>query len=121
VEIAEEHKQKTACSVPSGGHFDYSRLCFGLCKAPPAFQRLMDSVLGGLIGTEAYCYIDDLFVFSCTAREHAVRVEHVLQRLENANLKFQPDKCFIAQPEVECVGFVISSLSESEICQSSSG
>ena len=117
MEIDEEHRQKTACSVPSGGQFDYSKLCFGLCKAPPTFQRLMDSVLGGLMGTEV-CYIDDLVVFSCTAREHAVRVEHVLQRLENANLKFQPDTCFIAQPKVECVGFVISSSSENEICES---
>jgi hypothetical protein len=99
--------KKLALSVPSG-HFEYNRLCFGLCHAPPTFQRLMDKVLGGLVGTEVYCYIDDLIVFSSTAKEHAVRLEHVLQRLENANLKLQPDKSFIAQPEVEYLGFIIN-------------
>jgi hypothetical protein len=36
-------------------------------------------------------------------------VEYVLQRLENACLKLQPDECFIAQPEVEYLGFIVSS------------
>jgi len=72
--------------------FEYKRVCFGLCNAPPTFQHLMDKVLGGLTGTEIYWYIDDLIIFCCTARLHAVRLEHMLQRLEKANLKLQHDK-----------------------------
>jgi hypothetical protein len=41
------------------GTFSTTWLCFGLCNAPPTFQRVMDEVLGGLIGTEVSCYIDD--------------------------------------------------------------
>jgi hypothetical protein len=105
----EEHRQNTTFSVPGDRHFGYNGLCFGLCNAPPTFQRIMDKVLGGLIGAEVYCYIDDLIIFSCTGREHAVRLEYVLQRLENAYLKLHPDECFIAHPEVEYLGFIISS------------
>jgi hypothetical protein len=107
VEIDKPHKQKRGFSVPSG-YFEYNRLCFGPCNAPPTFQRLMDKVLRGLTGTEVYCYVDDLIVFNATAKEHAFRLEHVLQRPENANLKLQPFKCFVAQPEVECMGFIIN-------------
>jgi hypothetical protein len=72
--------------------FEYNRLCFGLCNTPPTFQHLMDKVLGDLAGTEIYWYIDNLIIFSCTPRVHAVCLEHMLQRLEKENLKLQPDK-----------------------------
>jgi hypothetical protein len=77
-------KQPLACQAAG---FEYNKLCLGLCNVPPTFHHLMDNVLGGLTGTEIYWYIDDLIIFSCTARVQAVRLEHVLQGLENANIK----------------------------------
>ena len=61
-----------------------------------------------LIGSELFVFIDDLIVFSKSAEEHAIRPEHVLQRLEKANLQLHPGKCVFAQPRVRYIGFELS-------------
>jgi hypothetical protein len=79
--IKEEHKELTGFSVPSG-HYEFNRLPFGLSNSPANFQRLMDTVLKNLIGIECYCLVDDIVIFSNSAKEHAQRLEHVLQRFD---------------------------------------
>lgn len=46
VPMAKEHRKKTAFVTPDG-LFEFLCLPFGLCGAPPTFQRLMDRVLDG--------------------------------------------------------------------------
>ena len=107
VNIKEAHRERTAFSVPSG-HYEFTRLPFGLANSPAYFQRLMDTVLKNLVGTECYIYLDDCVIFSNTAEEHARRLEHVLQRFDQANLQLHPGKCAIAQPKVKYLGFELS-------------
>jgi len=68
----------------------------------------MDVVLRDLTGTECWVFIDDLILFSDTIEEHACRLEHVLQRLDRANLQLQPAKCVFAQAQVQYLGYVVS-------------
>jgi len=68
----------------------------------------MDVVLRDLTGTECWIFIDDLILFSDTIEENASRLEHVLQRLDRANLQLQPTKCAFAQAEVQYLGYVVS-------------
>ena len=49
-----------------------------------------------------------LVIFSNTAEEHARRLEHVLQRFDQANLQLHPGKCAIVQPKVKYLGFELS-------------
>jgi hypothetical protein len=100
VNTKEAHRERTAFSVPSG-HYEFTRLPLGLANSPANFQRLMDTVLKNLVGTECYIYLDDRVIFSNTAEEHAWRLEHVLQRFDQANLQLHPGKCAIAQPKVK--------------------
>jgi hypothetical protein len=95
INIKEEHKERTAFSVPSG-HYEFNRLPFGLSNSPSSFQRLMDIVLKNLVGTECCVSIDDNVIYSKSAQEHALRMENVLQRLDKANLQLQPGKCVCA-------------------------
>ena len=67
--IQEEHRERTAFTVPSG-LYEFNRLPFGLSNSPASFQRLMDLVLKDLVGSECWVFIDDLIVFSKTAEEH---------------------------------------------------
>jgi hypothetical protein len=89
VSIKEEHRERTAFTVPSG-HYDFNRLPFGLSNSPSNFQRLMDTVLRSLVGSECWVFVDDVFVFSRSAEEHAQRLENVLQRFDRANLQLHP-------------------------------
>ena len=50
VPLAEEDGMKTAFSTTTG-HYEYLRMPFGLKSAPSTFQRLMNRVFLGLIGT----------------------------------------------------------------------
>ena len=47
VEMAPEHRQKTAFCVQEG-LYEFNVMPFGLCNASATFQHLMDSVLAGL-------------------------------------------------------------------------
>jgi len=94
-----EHKERTGFTVPFG-HYEFNRLPFGLANSPSSFQRLMDVVLKNLVGVECWIFIDDLIVFSRSAEEHALRLENVLQRLDEANLQLHPGKCVFAKLQV---------------------
>jgi len=107
VSIKEGHRERTAFTVPSG-HYEFTRLPFGLANSPSNFQRLMDTVLKNLVGTECYIYLDDCAIFSGTAEQHARRLEHVLQRFDKANLQLHTGKCVISQPKVKYLGFELS-------------
>ena len=71
VTIKEEHRERTGFTV-SFGHYEFNRLPFGLSNSPANFQRLMDTVLKDLIGSELFVFIDDLIVFSKSGEEHAI-------------------------------------------------
>jgi hypothetical protein len=107
VRIAEEDKQKTAFSTPHG-HYEYNRLSFGLANGPSCFQRLMDTVLRDLTASECYVFVDDVIIFADLLQEHARRLEHVLQRFEQASSLLQPSKCVFAQSAVHYLGYTIS-------------
>jgi hypothetical protein len=98
LKLAEQDKEKTAFSTPFGS-FQWRRLPFGLANSPSSFQRLMDVVLKDLKGLECYIFLDDVILFSDTLEEHALRMEHVFQRFEKANLLLHPAKCEFVKPE----------------------
>jgi hypothetical protein len=65
--------------------------CFGLNSSPANFQRLISSVLQDLVGIDCFVYLNGLIIFSKTAKEHAEKLERVLEKFEKANLQFQPE------------------------------
>jgi hypothetical protein len=107
MEIKKEHKELTGFSVPSG-HYEFNRLPFGLSNTQANFQRLMDTILKDLVGTECSVYVDDVIVLSSSAEDHARRLENVLQRFDQATLQVHPGKFVFAQPQVQYLGFVWS-------------
>lgn len=107
IPIKAEDKSKTAFSTPNG-HYEFSRMPFGLRNAPAAFQRLMDVVLTGIQGIRCFVYLDDIVVYASSLQDHAERLSSVLSQLQKANLKIQPDKCEFLRKEVAYLGHVIS-------------
>lgn len=103
----EADSAKTAFSTPYG-HYEFTRMPFGLRNAPATFQRLMDSVLTGLQGTEMFVYLDDIVLYASSIREHEIKFKKLTQRLREANLRLQPDKCGFLHKEVTYLGHIIS-------------
>lgn len=98
---------KTAFSTPDG-HYEYTRMPFGLRNAPPTFQRMMNRGLKGLIGNNCFVYIDDIIIYGKTIEEHNKNLRTLFERLRQVGLKLQPDKCEYLRPELEYLGHVIS-------------
>lgn len=107
IEMDENSRQKTAFSTDLG-HYEFLRMPFGLKNAPATFQRAMNSILGELIGTVCYVYLDDVIVFGRSLKEHITNLGKVLEKLENANLKIQLDKCEFLKKNCEFLGHVIT-------------
>ncbi|XP_046612225.1 uncharacterized protein LOC124301349 [Neodiprion virginianus] len=102
-----DHSAKTAFSTPHG-HFEYTRMPFGLKNAPSTFQRLMDQVLSGLQGTDMFVYLDDIVIYSRSLEEHETKFRKLMKRLSDAGLTLQPDKCEFLRKEVAYLGHVIT-------------
>lgn len=98
--MSPEDIPKTAFTV-EGGHFEYVRMPFGLKNAPATFQRVMDSVLKGLVGKIYLVYLDDIIIFSPSLQEHISNLKTVFQRLREANFKVQLKKSEFLRKEVE--------------------
>ena len=108
VPIQEGDKQKTAFRTTSGQLFEFNQLPFGLCNTPATFSRLMDKTLAGLAWNICLYYLDDIIIFSKTCEEHLERLETVLQRLKEANLRLGPVKCNLAKKEVCFLGYKVT-------------
>ena len=107
VPVTEKDKIKTAFCTPFG-LFEWNRMPFGLCNAPSTFQRLMERIFGDQHCQSLLLYLDDIVVFSSTVTEHVERLESVLGRLQQENLKAKWEKCCFFKPEVSYLGHIIS-------------
>ena len=81
VPMDDESKQYTAFTLGSMGLYEFECMPFGLCNAPPTFQRLMLNCLGELNLTYCLIYLDDVIIFSRTEEEHLEQMRVVFDRL----------------------------------------
>jgi hypothetical protein len=107
VPVAEEDRVKTAFSTATS-HFEFLKMLFGLKSAPSTFQRLMNRVFLGLIGTRCFVYLDDIVLFAETLQEHNERLREVFERLRQFNLKIEPDKCEFLKTEISYLGHIVT-------------
>ena len=105
--VKEEDRPKTAF-ITRRGMFQFLRMPFGLTNAPATFERLIDLLLRGLNEEICLSYLDDILCFSKTEEEHLERLERLLVRLKEANLKLKPSKCCLLQKKILFLGYVVS-------------
>ena len=107
IEIDPKDRPKSAF-VTSSGLFQFNRMSFGLKTAPATFQRAMEIVLAGLNYDSCLCYLDDVICFGRDLREHNVRLQAVLSRFRQHNLRVKLCKCQFAATEVSFLGHRVS-------------
>ena len=109
IEIAEDHKERTAFTVGPLGFYEYNRMPFGLSNSPATYQRLMEDCLGELHLNICFIFLDDIIIFSRTFDEHLERLQQVFDKLRTAGLKLSPKKCSFFQERVRYLGHIVSS------------
>ena len=108
IEGKEEDRQKTAF-VTRNEFWEYVTMPMGICNEPSTFERCMELVLRGLQWDTLIIYIDDVIVVGVTIEEHLERLDQVLTRLGNGELKVKPSKCSLLQEEVTFPGHRVTS------------
>ena len=105
--MAPNDQEKTAFTI-FYGLFEFTVMPFGLCNAPATFQRLMETVLHGLLGNFVSVYLDDIIIYSSTIDRHLEHLDTVFDRLRQAGLRLKPSKCQFFCPQIAYLGHVIS-------------
>ncbi|GFT46290.1 retrovirus-related Pol polyprotein from transposon 17.6 [Trichonephila clavipes] len=98
-------KEKTAFTTGQG-LWQFKVMPFSLCNAPATFERLMETVLGGLLYEACLVYLDDIIIVGRSFEEHLKNIRCVLQMLKEANLKLSPSKCHLFRLEVTYLGHI---------------
>ena len=104
--IDKRDRYKTTLATP-WGFYQFKRLSMGMRNSAQSFQRWVDSVIGDMEGV--FCYLDDLLVYSEDEDTHIKVLEELFQRLDKAGLTVSASKCQFGLPELEYLGYHISS------------
>ena len=102
IPVAEHSQNLLSFSTPFG-RFRYRRVPFGISSAPEVFTKVMTSLLSGLNNVMAY--VDDVILWAETIQEHDKLLTEVLQRIDDAGLALNREKCIFASSSVEFLGY----------------
>jgi len=67
----------------------------------------MDLVLAGLRFESCLVFLDDVICFAATFESECDRMQAVLNRIKEANLKLKPTKCKLFQSSVRFLGSIV--------------
>ena len=104
IQLEEESQQLTAFLTPRGRYI-YTKLPFGLTSAPEIFCREMDKILKNCKGV--IIHMDDVLIMGNDLEEHDNNLNEVLNRIEEAGMTLNKDKCKFRKEEVEFLGYKI--------------
>ncbi len=90
------------------GLYEFTRIPYGLCNAPGQFQRIMQKVLGDLVGTVCMVYLDDVIIFSRSKDEHARHVRAILDRIGAAGMTLKLAKCKFGLERLDLLGYTVA-------------
>lgn len=107
IRIKEGEKWKTAFRTRRE-HYKYLVMPFGLTNAPATFQTIINHVFRECLDIFVVIYLDDILVFSKTLEEHKQHVHTVLQKLQDAKLLIEPEKCLFYSKQVNFLGYIIA-------------
>ena len=97
--------QELSAFVTPDGLFQYRVMPFGLKNAPATFQRMINNVISGLVGCDAY--IDDLVLYSRSWEDHIELLRKFFCRLRDAQLTVNLSKSEFCRARVVFLGHIV--------------
>ena len=100
---------KTPFRAGSSGLYEFTHMPFGLSNVGASFCHLMEMCLGDQQYLTLLFYLDNICIFSSSIDEMLNRVEMVLKRLQDFNLKIKPEeKFFLFNQKYSFLGHTLS-------------
>ncbi|MBW0479942.1 hypothetical protein O181_019657 [Austropuccinia psidii MF-1] len=92
--------------------YESLRMPFGIRNAPSHYQRMMNTIFPEELSEGLLIiYIDDIIVCSETWESYLTRLERVIQKIVQVNMKISLKKCHFAYSELKALGHVVAGLS----------
>ncbi|MBW0505549.1 hypothetical protein O181_045264 [Austropuccinia psidii MF-1] len=93
------------------GIYEYLRMPFGIKNTPSHYQRMINTIFPEDL-SEGWLsiYIDNIIVGSQSWESHLTRLERVLHKIVQVNMKTFLKKCHFAYSELKALGHVVSGL-----------
>ena len=107
VPLTEGSKPLNAFTVSGRGLYEFNVMPFGLHSAPSTFQRLLDQVITPKIAPHVFAYLDDILVCTTAFQKHLEVLTDLFQRLCDARLRPNPNKCKFFQAELKYLGHIV--------------
>lgn len=101
-------KEKTAFVIPGRGLYQFTRMPQGLNTSAATWQRFIDQVVGSDISSNVSVYLDDIIIVSKDFEHHMKIPRKILDRLMEAGLTINFDKCHFCLPELKYLGYIIN-------------
>lgn len=89
------------------GTYKYLVMPFGLTNGPSTFQNFMNDTLMDYLDEFVVAYLDDILIYSNNKKEHTRHVRRVLQRLREAGIQADVDKCEFHMKETKFLGMIV--------------
>lgn len=105
IPLTKSAREKTAFVVPGRGLWQMKVVPFGMKNSAQAMQRLVDRMFSGEEGI--FTYLDDIIIVTETFDEHIELLNLALERLSEANLTINYDKCQFFRPSLKYLGFIV--------------
>ena len=104
VPLTDRAKEVSAFATPNG-LYQYKVMPFGMKNSPATFQRLVNNVICGLDGCDAY--IDDVIIYSDSWSDHLQRIRKFFDRLSKAKLTVNLAKTEFCHATVTFLGHLV--------------
>ena len=102
------NSQENTAFITSQGLYEWTRVPIGLKNAAAYFQEVItQEVLAGLVMHTCEVYIDDVAIHATSEEQFLQRLEEILVRFRDYNIKLQGKKCEFGLTEIEILGHVI--------------
>ncbi|XP_055910621.1 uncharacterized protein LOC129944986 [Eupeodes corollae] len=104
LEIHPDDRHYLTINTPLG-LFQPTRMMYGVTCAPAKWQRFIEMVLHGIKGVSVF--LDDIRITADTDELHLERINEVLERLNNFNMRVNWEKSEFMKDQIEYCGYII--------------
>ena len=105
--LSEDDRKKSAITTRYG-NFEWTVAAFGMANVPSVFSRVVGDVLWEYQDNFVINFMDDILIYSPDFDSHIEHLTKVLNKLEEAQLYANPDKCTWFATSVHYLGHEIS-------------
>ena len=88
------------------GTFQSQVMQMGDCNAPSTFQQLMTAIFWEFLRRFIHVYLDNIFIYSQSIREHIEHIMKVLQWLKELQFYLLKSKHDLFSDKTACLGYV---------------